>query len=71
MEYRDIFAVGDAIDTVEQKQISKARAHADIVSANIVAYLSGGDLKSYKGSIEFIIVTNGKVSSFPTPRSRI
>jgi NADH dehydrogenase FAD-containing subunit len=68
MEYPDIFALGDAINTVEQKQVMKAIAHAAIVSANIVAYLSGGSLKSYKGSSEMILVTNGKVSLFRPQR---
>ncbi|KAJ7187846.1 FAD/NAD(P)-binding domain-containing protein [Mycena filopes] len=60
IEHSDIFAIGDAIDTVEQKQVMKAAAHAAIVAANIVAYLSNRPLKPYKGSIELIVVTNGK-----------
>ncbi|KAJ7786514.1 FAD/NAD(P)-binding domain-containing protein [Mycena metata] len=60
VEHPNIFAVGDAINTVEQKQVAKAGAHSAIVAANIVAYLSGRPLKPYKGSIEMIVVTNGK-----------
>ncbi|KAJ6504426.1 FAD/NAD(P)-binding domain-containing protein [Mycena vulgaris] len=60
LEHPDIFALGDAINTVEQKQVMKASAHAAIVAANVVAYLSGGSLKPYKGSSEMILVTNGK-----------
>ncbi|KAJ7161388.1 FAD/NAD(P)-binding domain-containing protein [Mycena crocata] len=55
-----IFALGDAIAWVEQKQIMKANAHAAIVTKNVVAYLSSGALKPYKGTSELIIVTNGK-----------
>ncbi|KAJ7446462.1 FAD/NAD(P)-binding domain-containing protein [Mycena galericulata] len=60
LQHPDIFALGDAINTVEQKQIMKANAHAGIIIANIIAYLSGKALKPYKGSPEMIIVTNGK-----------
>ncbi|KAJ7164387.1 FAD/NAD(P)-binding domain-containing protein [Mycena filopes] len=59
-DHPDIFAIGDAINTVEQKQVMKASAHAAIVAANTIAYLSGLPLKPYKGSIEMIVVTNGK-----------
>ena len=39
----------------------KAMAHSAIAAANVVAYLSGSaKLKEYKGSIEIIVVTNGK-----------
>ncbi|KAJ7932774.1 FAD/NAD-P-binding domain-containing protein [Mycena leptocephala] len=60
IDHPDIFAVGDAINTIEQKQVMKAMAHSGIVTTNIIAYLSGGTLKPYKGSTELIIVTNGK-----------
>ncbi|KAJ7040419.1 FAD/NAD(P)-binding domain-containing protein [Mycena alexandri] len=43
-----------------KKQVMKAGAHAAIVSANIIAYLSKRPLKPYKGSFEIIVVTNGK-----------
>ncbi|KAJ7454007.1 FAD/NAD(P)-binding domain-containing protein [Mycena galericulata] len=58
--YPDIFALGDAIDTVEQKQVGKASAHASIVSANVAAYLAGRALRPYGGSREMIVVTNGR-----------
>ncbi|KAJ7507062.1 FAD/NAD(P)-binding domain-containing protein [Mycena galericulata] len=57
--YPDIFALGDAIDTVEQKQVGKASAHALLVSANVAAYLTGRALRPYAGSREMIVVTNG------------
>jgi len=59
-KHPDIFALGDAINVVEQKQVMKASAHAGIVAGNIIAYLSGKPLKPYKGSLEMIVVTNGK-----------
>ncbi|KAF7297054.1 BRO1 domain-containing protein [Mycena indigotica] len=59
--HSNIFALGDAIDYVEQKQVMKAMAHSGIFTANIVALDSGSTkLKPYKGSTEMIIVTNGK-----------
>ncbi|KAJ6480571.1 FAD/NAD(P)-binding domain-containing protein [Mycena vitilis] len=62
LEYPHIFAIGDAIDTVEQKQVAKASAHAAVAAANIVTYLSpgGGKLKAYAGAPELIVVTNGR-----------
>ncbi|KAJ7492432.1 FAD/NAD-P-binding domain-containing protein [Mycena latifolia] len=62
LDYPDIFAIGDAINTVEQKQVPKAGAHAAVAAANIITYLTGSrsPLKEYKGSVEMIIVTNGK-----------
>ncbi|KAJ7492433.1 FAD/NAD(P)-binding domain-containing protein [Mycena latifolia] len=60
LKHDDIFALGDAINTDEQKQVMKANAHAAIVAANIIAHLSGGSLKPYKGSPEMILVSNGK-----------
>jgi NADH dehydrogenase FAD-containing subunit len=64
LAHPDIFAIGDAINTVEQKQVVKASAHAAIAAANILVYLSpdGGKMKEYTGSPELIIVTNGRVS---------
>nr|GAT61059.1 FAD/NAD(P)-binding domain-containing protein [Mycena chlorophos] len=55
-----IFAIGDAINAVEQKQAAKAGAHAGIVAANVVALVSGSKLKEYKGSTEMILITNGR-----------
>ncbi|KAJ6503342.1 hypothetical protein C8R47DRAFT_1316583 [Mycena vitilis] len=60
VDHPDIFAVGDAINTVEQKQVMKASAHSAIVAANIIAHFSSRPLKPYKGGKEMIIVTNGK-----------
>ncbi|KAJ7154049.1 FAD/NAD(P)-binding domain-containing protein [Mycena filopes] len=63
IDHPDIFAVGDIVDIVEQKQFMKATAHSGIVAPNVIAYLKGsGSLKAYKGSPEVIIVTNGKAS---------
>ncbi|KAF7311070.1 FAD/NAD(P)-binding domain-containing protein [Mycena chlorophos] len=59
--HANIFALGDAIKWAEQKQVMKAMAHADIVAANLVSLLSGKTaLKKYKGSSEFLVVTNGR-----------
>ncbi|KAJ6621167.1 hypothetical protein B0H10DRAFT_1911283 [Mycena sp. CBHHK59/15] len=57
-----IFAIGDAILPIptEQKQVMKTIAHGGVVTANVMAYLSGKPLKAYKGSGELITVTNGK-----------
>jgi len=60
LKHADIFAIGDAINTVEQKQVMKTSAHAGIVAGNIVAYLSGKALTPYKGSSEMIVITNGR-----------
>jgi NADH dehydrogenase FAD-containing subunit len=59
--YPDIFAVGDVLDIAEEKQVAKAQTHAAIVAANVLSYLAGGSLKPYKGSMEMIVVTIGKV----------
>jgi len=60
LNHPDIFALGDAVNIAEQKQVMKAMAHAGVVVGNIIAYVSGKPLKPYKGSPEVIIVTNGK-----------
>ena len=60
--YPNIYAIGDVIDWVEQKQAAKAPKHAQIAAANILAQLNGGvPKKSYSGQPELIIITNGKV----------
>ena len=65
----NIFAGGDAIDWPEQKQSAKAKQHAGIIARNVVAYLGGKSLQEYKGSIEMIAITNGRVCGFdPWPR---
>ncbi|KAJ6462354.1 hypothetical protein C8R47DRAFT_98046 [Mycena vitilis] len=43
LEHPDIFALGDVVDTDEKKQAVTAGAHALVVAANVVAYLSPGD----------------------------
>ncbi|KAJ6580717.1 FAD/NAD(P)-binding domain-containing protein [Mycena capillaripes] len=62
LAHPNIFAVGDAINTVEQKQVNKAQAHAAIAAANVIAYLSpsGGKMKEYIGAPELIVITNGR-----------
>ncbi|KAJ7246329.1 FAD/NAD(P)-binding domain-containing protein [Mycena haematopus] len=60
LKHPDIFALGDAINYAEQKQVMKASAHAAIVAGNIISHLAGKPLKPYKGTPEMIIVTNGK-----------
>jgi NADH dehydrogenase FAD-containing subunit len=62
LSHSDVFAVGDVTDIEEQKQAGKVYAHADVVAANVLSVLEGKEAKSvYKGSIEMIVVTNGKV----------
>ncbi|KAI0315262.1 FAD/NAD-P-binding domain-containing protein [Amylostereum chailletii] len=57
----EIFALGDAIDWDEQKQLAKYQKHGEIVAANVLAYLKGvTPSKEYTGSPELIIITNGK-----------
>ncbi|KAI0775568.1 FAD/NAD-P-binding domain-containing protein [Trametes elegans] len=56
-----VFAAGDIIDWKEQKQAAKARTHAAVVSANVLAYLQGKPpAKKYKGSPELIVIPLGK-----------
>jgi NADH dehydrogenase FAD-containing subunit len=57
----NIFAGGDVIEWAEQKQEAKAGKHASIIARNVVAYLEGRSLQQYKGSIEMIGITNGRV----------
>lgn len=65
--YPDIYALGDVLDLPEQKQIAKATSHASIVSTNILRSVDGKGkkLKEYSGSVEMIVVTNGRVSYCP------
>ncbi|KAK7451038.1 hypothetical protein VKT23_012713 [Stygiomarasmius scandens] len=60
--YSNIFAAGDIVEWDEQKQAAKAgMGHAPIVVNNVQEYLKGGNkMKVYKGSMELIMVTNGK-----------
>ncbi|KAF8178481.1 hypothetical protein BJ912DRAFT_983962 [Pholiota molesta] len=57
-----VFAAGDVIEWDEQKQIPKAQAHATVIKENILILLGLSTKKpvNYKGSIEMIIVTNGR-----------
>ncbi|KIM36348.1 hypothetical protein M413DRAFT_31768 [Hebeloma cylindrosporum] len=58
-----VFAGGDAMDWVEQKQAGKAPAHAAVIANNVLSVL--GSKKSpipYKGSMEMVVLTNGKAS---------
>lgn len=68
--FPDIFAAGDVVDIKEEKQLVKAMAHAEIVAANVIVYLTGASLssmKKYKGSRELIVVTLGKVCCSKSP----
>lgn len=59
------------IEWKEQKTAAKAQmGHAPIVTKNIELYFQGTDLsktgKKYKGSMEMILVSNGRVCSGTT-----
>ncbi|KZS91692.1 FAD/NAD-P-binding domain-containing protein [Sistotremastrum niveocremeum HHB9708] len=57
----NVFAAGDVIEYKEQKQVAKAAGHAPVIIENVIALLSGSSpSKEYKGSMEAILVTNGK-----------
>ncbi|TFY77916.1 hypothetical protein EWM64_g6094 [Hericium alpestre] len=59
--FDNIFAAGDILDWKEQKQLAKCRGHAAVIVANVLSILGGAaPAKEYKGSIEMILVTNGK-----------
>ncbi|KAE9400383.1 FAD/NAD(P)-binding domain-containing protein [Gymnopus androsaceus JB14] len=63
----NIFALGDLIEWNEQKSAAKVQmGHAPIVTKNIQLYLQGSDVsktgKKYKGSMEMIMVSNGRKS---------
>ncbi|KAI0311005.1 FAD/NAD(P)-binding domain-containing protein [Amylostereum chailletii] len=56
-----IFAIGDAIDWNESRQVPQADAHAEVAAANVLNLLAGhAPSKEYKGSRKVIIITNGK-----------
>ena len=62
VSHPDIYAAGDVIDWAEQKQAAKAGAHAAVIIANILSVVAGKTpVAQYKGSLEFIVITNGKV----------
>ena len=52
------------MDWAEQKQAGKAPSHAAVISNNILSLL-GSKKRSiqYKGSVEIVVLTNGKVWS--------
>ena len=63
-DYKNIFAGGDVIEWNEQKQAAKAGIHGRLIGNNILALLNGSKLKDYKGGMEMIVATNGKVSLY-------
>jgi apoptosis-inducing factor 2 len=70
--YPHIFAAGDIADWPEQKQTGKYYTHADIVSENVLSMLAGRKpTKAYKGSIEMIVLTIGKVCAITSCKCRI
>jgi len=61
VSHPDIYAAGDVIDWAEQKQAAKAGAHAAVIIANILSAVAGKTpTTQYKGSLELIVITNGK-----------
>ncbi|KAK7064070.1 FAD/NAD(P)-binding domain-containing protein [Favolaschia claudopus] len=60
LNHPNIFAMGDAINTAENKQIMRSLAHGGILATNVAAMLSGKALKPYNGSMDVIMITNGK-----------
>ncbi|KAF8625977.1 hypothetical protein AX17_006701 [Amanita inopinata Kibby_2008] len=59
--HKRIFAAGDVIEWEEQKQLSKALAHADMIAKNVMSTLKGVDPTAiYKGSREIISLSIGK-----------
>ncbi|KAF9244917.1 hypothetical protein BU15DRAFT_85760 [Melanogaster broomeanus] len=61
LNHPHIFAAGDVIDWVEQKQAVKTRGHAPVVAANVMSLLGGKEAsKVYQGSTEMIVITNGR-----------
>ncbi|KAF9245795.1 FAD/NAD(P)-binding domain-containing protein [Melanogaster broomeanus] len=61
LNHPHIFAAGDVIDWVEQKQAAKTKGHAAIVAANVMSLLGGREASQvYRGSPELIVVTNGR-----------
>ncbi|KAI0042334.1 FAD/NAD(P)-binding domain-containing protein [Auriscalpium vulgare] len=61
LSYPDVLSCGDACDWKEEKQVAKAMFQEPIIVANILALLAGhAPPKQYKGTMEMIIVTNGR-----------
>ena len=62
LHHSNIYAAGDVIDWDEQKQAAKAAGQVGVVVANILSALAGQKpTAQYKGSLEMIAITNGKV----------
>lgn len=62
--YCSIFALGDIIDFPEGKRAIKGNAQISVVVKNLVSYLKDPEAepsKKYTGSLEAIVLTNGKV----------
>ena len=60
-----VFALGDIIDFPEGKRASKGMAQTSVIVTNVISYLKDPSRqlrKEYKGSMESIALTNGKVS---------
>ncbi|KAH8817604.1 FAD/NAD(P)-binding domain-containing protein [Flagelloscypha sp. PMI_526] len=60
VDYDDIFAAGDAMEWPEQKQAIKANKHGRLIASNISSMIQGFPLRQYKGSMEIILLTNGR-----------
>ncbi|KAF9225465.1 FAD/NAD(P)-binding domain-containing protein [Gyrodon lividus] len=61
VNYPYIFAAGDVIDWVEQKQAAKTKGHAAVVVANVLSLLGDREASGvYGGSSELILITNGR-----------
>ena len=70
-DYPHVFALGDAIDWNESKQVVSVLAQIPIVLANIKSILNAkAPAKEYKGATVAMLVSNGRVSLGPylTPR---
>jgi hypothetical protein len=54
--------LGDIIDWKEEKQATKGSGHASVVSNNVLTLVGlKSGFKKYKGAIEMIGLSNGKV----------
>jgi len=72
VDYPHIFAAGDIIDWDEQKQAAKVEGHAGVITENVLSILGGNEARRvYKGAFEMIAVTNGKVSTLVSHRSKV
>lgn len=67
-ETENIFALGDILNTDEEKISVAAAAHADIIAKNIEASLAGKKLQAYKPSTFLMLIPvgrNGGVGELP------